>query len=104
MDVQKENPTDECSVFEQEFCYYQTLSFNPKSKDDCNTALEFFQLFKKYLPSITQICEFLFSVTSTSVPAENLFSSAGLVQDELRNKIEPTALEMINFIAKNKYI
>ncbi|RNA40176.1 hypothetical protein BpHYR1_013812 [Brachionus plicatilis] len=40
------------------------------------------------------VCELIYCVTATSVPSENLFSNAGLVQNDQRNRMEPSASNM----------
>ncbi|RNA26616.1 hypothetical protein BpHYR1_014647, partial [Brachionus plicatilis] len=40
------------------------------------------------------ICELIYCVTATSVPSENLFSNAGLVQNDQRNWMESAALNI----------
>lgn len=94
----------EISSLEKEFLIYESFDFvaKPGNPSFMNT-LEFYKLYKTKIPSLAELSQLVFSVTASSVPSENLFSSAGWVQNELRNRIQPSALEMVNFIIKNKY-
>ncbi|RNA16555.1 hypothetical protein BpHYR1_023405 [Brachionus plicatilis] len=57
----------------------------------------------KFKIECISLCELIYCVTATSVASENLFSNAGLVQNDQRNRMEPSALNMDNFIMKNKF-
>ncbi|RNA09986.1 hypothetical protein BpHYR1_049886 [Brachionus plicatilis] len=46
------------------------------------------------IPILSQVCELIYCVTATSVPSENLFRNAGLVQNDQRNRMELSALNM----------
>ncbi|RNA21721.1 hypothetical protein BpHYR1_020137 [Brachionus plicatilis] len=50
---------------------------------------------------LSQVYELIYCVTATLVPSENIFSNAGLVQNDQINRMEPSALNLINFIMKN---
>ncbi|XP_065678492.1 E3 SUMO-protein ligase ZBED1-like [Hydra vulgaris] len=67
-----------------------------------NSAIEFFQANQKLFPVLTQIARIIFSVPATSVPSECLFSSTGLIDTELRNKLAPSLLKQLVFIKENK--
>ncbi|RNA28276.1 hypothetical protein BpHYR1_022578 [Brachionus plicatilis] len=41
-----------------------------------------------------EVSELIYCETATSVPSENLFSNAGLVQNDQRNRMEPSTLKM----------
>nr|XP_047132437.1 zinc finger BED domain-containing protein 4-like [Hydra vulgaris] len=58
-----------------------------------NSAIEFFQANQKLFPVLTQIARIIFSVPATSVPSECLFSSTGLIDTELRNRLAPSLLK-----------
>ncbi|RNA00123.1 hypothetical protein BpHYR1_021146 [Brachionus plicatilis] len=54
---------------------------------------------------VLQLIRFLslliYCVTAISVTSENLFSNAGLVQNDQRNRMEPSALNMVfNILSK----
>ena len=67
-----------------------------------NSAIEFFQANEKLFPVLTQIARIIFSVPATSVPSECLFSSTGLIDTELRNRLAPSLLKQLVFIKENK--
>nr|XP_047144767.1 zinc finger BED domain-containing protein 4-like [Hydra vulgaris] len=58
-----------------------------------NSDIEFFQANQKLFPVLTQIARIIFSVPATSVPSECLFSSTGLIDTELRNRLAPSLLK-----------
>ena len=41
------------------------------------------------------------SIPASSVPSECLFSSTGLIQTEIRNRLSPETLESITFLKEN---
>ncbi|XP_065681569.1 zinc finger BED domain-containing protein 4-like [Hydra vulgaris] len=67
-----------------------------------NSAIEFFQANQKLFPVLTQIARIIFSVPATSGPSECLFSSTGLIDTELRNRLAPRILKQLVFIKENK--
>lgn len=71
--------------------------------EDKYKAFEFFKIFQKELVNLANIAQVVFSVTASSVPSENLFSDAGQIQNDLRNRLDPSILDMINFIKSNYY-
>ncbi|RNA36186.1 zinc finger BED domain-containing 1-like [Brachionus plicatilis] len=102
-DIQPVNITESSVDFKFEFKYYELLNYNFSEKNTIYKPLDFYRHFKKEIPILSQVCELIYCVTATSVPSENLFSNAGLVQNEQRNRMEPSALNMVNFIMKNKF-
>jgi len=64
-------------------------------------SLLFFKLFHEQFPKLTRIVRIIHSVPATSVPSESLFSRAGLIQNYLRNRLEPSLLEKLTFIKQN---
>lgn len=88
---------------ENEFRTYESLNFVAEPENQIFSALSFYKHHKKEIPGLAEVAQLVFSVTASSVPSENLFSSAGLVQTEVRNRIDPSALEMVNFVIKNKF-
>ena len=61
------------------------------------------KIFEKELSNMTNIVKIVFTVTATSVPAESLFSDAGLIQNDLRNRLDPAILDKINFVKSNNF-
>ena len=66
-------------------------------------SLSIFNANTHNLPCLRKISRIFFTVTASSVPAESLFSYAGLVQNESRNRLDPSTLDMINFFKNNYY-
>ena len=69
--------------------------------NDINTLnfdnpLDFFRKNEQY-KKLGQIVKFLYCLTATSVPSENLFSHAGKIATHLRNRLNPEILETCFF-------
>ena len=56
---------------------------------------------KARFPVLAQIARRFLSGTATFVPSERLFSQAGLIYEELQNRIIPENSEMLIFIKGN---
>ncbi|CAF1070595.1 unnamed protein product [Brachionus calyciflorus] len=99
-------PVNELTIeLEQELKTYLTMNVSlPNKEHNKYNSLNFFNSYAGTLPNFLNVAKLVFSVPATSVPAESLFSSAGLVQDDLRNKLHPASLDMINFIKNNRKI
>ncbi|RNA16713.1 hypothetical protein BpHYR1_049513 [Brachionus plicatilis] len=69
-------------------------SFNQKKRKEIKPRS---WVWLHYASKTHRACELIFNcVTSASVSSENLFSNAGLVQNDQRNRIEPSALNVLN--------
>ena len=69
----------------KEFLDYENYTYDvPVQK--LTVALEFFREVSEKLPILKLICRIVFSVTTSSVPSESLFSWTGLVQDQQWNR------------------
>ncbi|RNA12551.1 hypothetical protein BpHYR1_009916 [Brachionus plicatilis] len=51
---------------------------------------------------IKGVCELIYCVTATSLASENLFRNSGLVQNDQRNRMEPSALNVVFFTPLEK--
>ncbi|CAF0954816.1 unnamed protein product [Brachionus calyciflorus] len=93
------------SKLDNEFNNYENKGFifEEKVENMRFKALEFFSNFRNELKLLSKVARILYSVPATSVPSESLFSSAGSVQTELRNRLDPSVMEMISFIKGNGY-
>ena len=70
-----------------------------------NTSpLEYFRVNQTALPVLSQIAKQLHAITATSVPSECLFSSAGEVTTDTRNRLDPEHVESILLIQQNKHV
>ena len=67
----------------------------PSSSDLCLI------IFLIRLKEIFEIVKELFCIVPSSVPAESLFSIAGLIQNGIRNRLNPMNLEKLTFIKTN---
>ncbi|CAF1106996.1 unnamed protein product [Brachionus calyciflorus] len=106
--VQQNIQTNTTNLFleelDKEFVLYDNKNFHFDNNNDSKfKSLDFFKIFEIELPLITKIVKIIFSVTATSVPAESLFSCAGLIQNESRNRLDPAVLDKINFVKSNKF-
>lgn len=63
--------------------------------------LIFYKNFHLKYPILTKIAKKIFCITATSVPSEGLFSQAGLIQTDLRNRLDQVLLEILTFIKYN---
>lgn len=63
--------------------------------------LYFFNIFEDSYPKLSKIAKIVFSITATSVPSEALFSQVGLIQTELRNRLNPNLLESLTLLKEN---
>ena len=72
----------------KEFKTYELLNFNPSDNKGIYKLLDFYRKLKQDIPKIAEVAELVYCVTASSVPSETLFSYAGNVQDEQRNRIE----------------
>lgn len=89
-----------------EFENYEKLANNrnfndENARDSQQRPLYFFNTYKNQLPELSRLARIILSVPTTSVPSESLFSSAGIIQNELRNRLNPATLDMLNFIKYN---
>ena len=62
----------------------------------------FKQNYNKY-PILTYCAKAILACPITSVPSEQLFSQVGLIQTELRNRLNPFLLNMLTVIKENKF-
>ena len=72
-----------------------------RTEDSRYKANLFYQLYETHFPTLSKIAVIVLCVTATSVPAEALFSISGIIQNEQRNRIQPSALNMITIIKNN---
>jgi len=54
-------------------------------------------------PRLSVLVEQYMCVPATSVPAERVFSAAGLVVNRLRSRLSPEHVDMLLFLRKNDY-
>jgi hypothetical protein len=66
-------------------------------------ALNFWQACSNegQLPELARVARIILSATASSVPSESEFSIAGLTQTDLRNRLEPSCLNKLNFLKHN---
>ena len=63
--------------------------------------LAFFKANSVSYPILTKISKEIFCITATSVSSECLFSSTGLIQTDLRNRLAQDTLENVTFLKEN---
>ncbi|RNA24547.1 hypothetical protein BpHYR1_030119 [Brachionus plicatilis] len=66
-------------------------SFNQKKRKEIEPRS---WVWLHYASKTHRVCELIYCVSATSVPSENLFSNAGLVQNGRKNQMEPSGLNM----------
>lgn len=93
------------STLEHEFAQYESISFiisEESAHKFQQRTLSFFKTHKSDLPKLSNLARIILAIPATSVPSESLFSVAGMIQTELRNRLNPACLEMLNFIRSNQ--
>ena len=90
------------SVIEIEIDQYQNHIVSTETETDhYDSALWFFKHNLILYPKLSEIGKVIFSIPCTSVPSESLFSQAGIIQNDLRNRLNPVNLEALNFLKHN---
>ncbi|XP_052806299.1 E3 SUMO-protein ligase ZBED1-like [Mya arenaria] len=69
--------------------------------DDATPALEWWRRNENRFPKVAQVARSVLAVPATSVPSERVFSSAGLVLNKLRNRLNSDIVDVILFLNKN---
>lgn len=64
-------------------------------------GLVFFRTMNRKFPKLATIVKRLFCIPATSVPSECLFSRAGLIVTDLRNRLNPSNVENVLFLRDN---
>ena len=64
-------------------------------------ALYFYKYYHHNYSILTELALSILCITGTSVPSEELFSRAGNVEDDLRNRLNPFMLEKIMLFKEN---
>ena len=92
----------EMSPIEYEIEKYEAMiSYRFHQNGTLDDPLKFFQLNKENFQILHNISKIIFTCPATSVPAESLFSQAGQIQNDLRNRLNPETLEILNFLKHN---
>lgn len=63
-----------------------------------NDPLKYWQTLKHAYPMLFNIAIKYLAVTATSVPSERLFSKAGIIKSDIRNRLTPNRLNMLLFL------
>ena len=63
--------------------------------------LFFYKNYHNIFPLLSKIAKMVFCATATSVPWENLFSNVGLIQTDLRNRLNSSLSENLTLIKEN---
>jgi hypothetical protein len=79
---------------------------NQDNDDEPANPLEFYKICEKgkNFKILPILARHFFCIPATSVPAESLFSRAGQIATDLRNRIHYKRLEMYTFIKNNMQI
>ena len=68
---------------------------------DADCPLMFYFYYEKKFPELSKLAKEILCVPATSVPSESLFSVTGIIQNDQRNRINPSLLNQLNFIKYN---
>ena len=64
-------------------------------------ALYFYQVYERSFPILAKVACSILAIIATSFPSECLLSKAGLIETDLRNRLNPSTLGNITFIKSN---
>ncbi len=93
---EKENDFNSKIVIE--ICSYIKTKYVFNSNTD---PLDLYRDHKLKFPILCHVVKLLFAIPATSVPSEQLFSHAGEVINERRNKLAPELADTLLIISKN---
>lgn len=101
-DSDDDDDTSAASLLDNEIQKEINLLYNSKFNfsDDLN-PLEFYKNNKSTYPHLANLSRMLFSIPASSVPSESLFSKAGLITTDLRNRLKPKLVESLVFLKEN---
>ena len=86
---------DEPGGLPSELRHYLSQPTVPRTKN----PLEFWEEVKFTYPSLYPLVRKYLSVLATSVPSERLFSKAGIIETERRNRLNPERLSRLVFLS-----
>ena len=75
------------------------LRIQPLSSDE--NCLQWWKKNAEHFPTIAKVAKRYFCIPATSVPAERVFSTAGLIINEKRSSLLPENSDMLIFLNKN---
>jgi hypothetical protein len=87
-----------------EIASYSTLPYTQLSinrPEDERDGLLFWKHNSNNYPILSGIVRSIFSIPATSVPSECLFSTVGLIQTDLRNRLAQETLQSITILKEN---
>jgi hypothetical protein len=97
----------EIGDLEKELSFYETEAEMFYANSDPNELVDpllFYRHYEKNIPILSSIVKELYCLAPTSVPAESLFSVAGFIQNEERNRLNSKNLEKFTFIKLNSIV
>lgn len=104
-DVPSQDSSGEIILIEKELEAYESHRFIVNESDLKEAfilgPLYFFKVCSQNFPCLSKVAKLLLCIPATSVPAESLFSIAGIIQDDQRNRLNPSLLDQLNFIKFN---
>ena len=75
--------------------------FEEPNIDRKNNPLEWWKINEKKFPRLHQIAKKYLCIPGSSVPSERLFSKAGQLVSERRNRLKPKNIDMMLFLNQN---
>lgn len=87
-------PRDEPGGINVELRQYLNQSVISRHDD----PLKYWQILKNAYPTLFKIAKQYLAVVATSVPSERMFSKAGLIKTDIRNRLSPTRLNILLFL------
>lgn len=67
-------------------------------------ALEWWCQHERMYPTLSQLAEMLLCIPATSAPAESVFSTAGNLVTDNRNRLKPKHVDIMLFLNKNYHL
>ena len=78
----------------QEYLEYQPNSYIEK-------PLEFYRNNFERFPILSNMARCLFSITASAIPSERLFTNAGQLINDARNRLDSSKIETVTFVKDN---
>jgi hypothetical protein len=72
------------------------------NEDELFDPLQFYRIYNKEFPKLSFLVSHWFCIQASSVASEELFSNAGLISTDLRNRLHPQRLEKYAFLRANQ--
>lgn len=101
-ELELENDQSPISMITKEMSQFLSTKYELSQQTD---PLKFYKEHQKKYPNLSNLAKFLFCIPASSVASESLFSKAGNIATDARNRLKPKNIETLIMIKENsKYI